>query len=175
MNVGVAPGQVPSTYLTIQGVQVVQNHARELKMDLRQTKDGGEVVWLANGRRYSLARKLFRKYEITISGSNECPPAISHLWRGSVVMIGSIRHMEIPGDIADADIKQVFGRDPVADSVRRFVLDESGEPIQAVHGTPGIFMTRMRPLLKVMIDTNDSSQDEWGATVDWTLTGTETE
>lgn len=171
MIIGISPDQVPCTYLTIQGVQIVQNHMRELKMDMNPTSAGGGNVWLGNGRRYSLARKSFRKYEIKISGNNECPPAISHLWRGMIVDIGCIRHMEIPGDIADADLP----RRVVEGSLRRFKLNEDGEPVQVDHGTPGIFMTRFRPLLKIMIDDRQSSADEWAASVDWSLTGTETE
>lgn len=156
---------IPWTYLTVDGVQPLDRSSRNIKASWSRIELGGEIVRLANGRRVSLRRRQFDKWKVTLSGDSIRKPALDHLRIGDIVELGWPGHFDLDGDVADADLP----RPAVPGSIRRFKRDSS----QVAHGTPDILFTAFRPLLTVMIDNIDVTEDEATATVSWTLTGEE--
>lgn len=159
---------IPWTYLTIDGVQPLDRTARGIKAQWSLIEIGGDIVRLANGTRRSLRRRQFDKYKVSLNGAADRKPAIDHLKKGMIVVLGWPGHMDLPGDIADADLP----RPAVPGSIRRFG-QQGGQPVRLDHGDPGILFTAFRPLLTVMIDDIDVSEDEQDGSVSWTLTGEE--
>lgn len=156
---------IPWTYLTIDGVQPLDKASRNIRPQWSLIEEGGRLVRLANGERVSLRRRQFNKYKITLSGESVRKPAIDHLAKGDIVELGWPGHLDLDGDVADNDLP----RPPVPGSVRRFL--RTGEAVE--HGTPGIVFTAFRPLLQIMIDDIDVTEDEQNASVSWQLTGEE--
>lgn len=156
----------PSTYLTIDGIVLVDRQMRKVDQTLSQIDEGGKNVRLANARAYSLARKAFRKYKSTITMTVDCLPALSGKWRGDVITVGCIRHREEKGDVPDAQLV----RPPVPGSVRRFVVGPDGLPKEVPAGTAGIYMTRYRPIIQFVIDDISESKAEWDGQDQITLT-----
>ena len=159
---------IPWTYLTIDGVRPLNRTATNIKAQWSRIEIGGDIVRLANGTRRSLRRRQFDKYKISISGDSLRKPAIDHLSKGDTVVLGWPGHFDLAGDIAD----NALPRPAVPGSILRFG-EFDGRPVQLDHGTPGVIVTAFRPVLMIMIDDVDVTEDAGGSTVSWTITGEE--
>jgi hypothetical protein len=159
---------IPWTYLTIDGVRPLNRTARNIKAQWSRIEVGGDIVRLANGTRRSLRRRQFDKYRVTLSGEAVRKPAIDHLRKGDVVVVGWPGHFDLPGDVADADLP----RPAVAGSILRFG-EVDGMPVALAHGAAGVLVTAFRPVLSIMIDDVDVNEDAAGASVSWTISGEE--
>lgn len=156
------------TWLTIDGIKPLDRTTRDLKAQLSRIEVGGEIVRLANGERRSLRRRQFDKYRCDLSGDAVRKPALDHLRKGDTVVIGWPGHLDLPGDVADADLP----RPAMPGSILRFG-EQDGRPIQLNHGDEGVLVTAFRPILTIMIDDLDVTEDVKRAAVNWRLIGEE--
>lgn len=161
---------VPWTTLTIDGVRPLNKAALNITCDLSLVEEGGEIVPLANGKMRSLRRRQFNQYQIDLSGESTRKPAIDHLRKGQVVEMGVPAYIDLPGDVADADLT----RPAVPGSIFRFG-EVNGEPVMLNHGDPGVRTTAFRPLLTVMILTVQSTQRNGDARATWSISAREAE
>lgn len=157
---------VPWTYLTIAGVTIFRRHARDIKVSRSKIQEGGDLVRLANGERVSLRRVQFDKDKVTISGAAARKPAIDHLARGDTVEVGLPGWIDLPGDVADEDLKHV----PQAGSVKR-IAEVDGKVVELEHGDPLIVCTAYRPTMTIMIDDVSVDDEDQAATTSWSITG----
>lgn len=158
---------IPWTYLTIAGVTIFRRHARDIRVSRSKVKEGGELVRLASGVRRSLRREQFRGKDIvTISGSAARKPAIDHLEIGDTVEVGLPGWIDLPGDVADADLKHV----PQPGSVKR-IGEVDGRVVELERGNPLIVCTAYRPTMSIMIDDVTVDDEDQAAMTSWTITG----
>lgn len=154
--------------LTIDGVKPLDKTSRNVKVDLSKIEAGGDIVRLANGTRRSLRRRIFDKYKVSLSGEAVRKPALDHLARGDVVVLGLPVHIDLPGDVADSALP----RPAVAGSIVR-IGETDGQPVVLAHGEPGVLATAFRPVLTVMIDEIQINEDVQNAKVSWSISGEE--
>lgn len=157
---------VPWTYLTIAGVTIFRRHARDIKVSRSKVKAGGDLVRLASGVRKSLRRVQFGKKDIvTISGSAARKPAIDHLEIGDTIVVGLPGWIDLPGDVADANLRHV----PQAGSVKR-IAEIDGRVVELPHGDARIVCTAYRPTMTIMVDDVNVDDEDQAAKTSWSIT-----
>lgn len=159
---------IPWTWLTINGAKPLDRTTRNVRAQLAFIETGGEIVRLANGIRRSLRRRQFDKYRFTLSGEAARKPALDAIRKGDTVVLGWPGHIDLPGDVADADLP----RAAMPGSILRFG-EVDGMPVQLAHGAAGVMVTAFRPILTVIVDDLDVTEDVANASVSWSLTGEE--
>lgn len=135
-----------TTLLRLHGIGVPPYSARGLADTLTPIAAAKNLRRTINGQLRDVSASQFQKYAITISGSDQQPPACDGVWPGRQITVEMIQELCFEADTDGP------GRTPVAGSER----EESG-------------FTFYRPVLEVLITTFEVRKDEYGAVVSWTL------
>ena len=132
------------TDLVLTGLGVVPYSARGLRDNLRPI-DAGALRRTVNGTLKDVTDTAFRKYRISLSASDQEPPALDSAWRGMEVTV---------------------------DCVSKLAYATGGSPGRTVvpgsSYTEGAF-TIYRPRLTMLIVDWTQDRDEWEAGVSWSL------
>lgn len=153
-----------STILKLVGMGLPPYSARGLKQTLEPIGAAAQLKRTINGDLNDVSDPLMRKYQSTISGTDQNSPAVGYCWPGTQLDVWSIVELSVQGTIdptttesgttTDGSIgENVYGRPVVPGSVR--------------HADGFTFF---RPLLTMLVTGWNINTDEWGAVVDWTLT-----
>lgn len=140
-----------NTILVLTGVGIPPYSARGLVQELRPIGASSQLRRTVNGALQDLADPLFQKYESTITGDDQDPPALGQSWPGMLITVDCIQEIAQAGEI-ETDDTENFERVPVPGSIR--VADG---------------FTFYRPRLGMRIVDFQVETDEWGAKVSWSL------
>jgi hypothetical protein len=111
-----------------------------------QAKGADKLARTVNGGLVDLSAPQMRKYQLTITGNDQAPPALDGLWVGMVVHVDSLVEMAYLTTGGSA------GRPAVSGSVR----------------TEDAF-TYYRPQFTMMVVDSQVEREEWEANVPWSL------
>jgi hypothetical protein len=141
-----------TTLLSLAGYNQPPYSTRGLQQTITPIGQATQLVRTVNGALTDLSAAQFRKFSITINGSNQVqPPALDGVWPGAGMLMEAIVEMGIEGVGTDADTDD-FDRPPVAGSIR----------------TEGDF-TFYRADLDCMVVSFTITRDEWGELINWSL------
>ena len=132
------------TDLVLTGLGVTPYSARGLTERLGPT-DAGALRRTVNGTLVDVSDTAFRKYALSISASDQEPPALDIAWRGLQVVV---------------------------DCVSRLAYVTGGSPGRTiVPGSSGVVggFTTYRPRLTMLVVDWSQDRDEWQAGVGWSL------
>lgn len=146
-----------NTVLSLSGVGVPPYSARGLRQTLTPVDAARQMHRTVNGTLRDFSAPQFRKYESTITGTDQQPPACDGVWPGQEVTVDCIVELAVQGEVdatdtGATDATEALGRTPVAGSTRT----ESG-------------FTFYRPKLNMRVTSFSIERDEWGAQVRWTM------
>jgi hypothetical protein len=133
-----------TTLLVISGQGVSPYSARGLTQTLEPIAAAASMRRTINGELKDLSRVQFRKYASTISCNDQAAPAVEGVFPGMLLTVDCV---------AELSYKTVGG------SASRTVVASR---------TDGDY-TFYRPRLSMRVVTFNMSQDEYGATVQWSL------
>lgn len=136
-----------STLLVLSSTGIPPYSARGLKQTLTPIGAAANLKRTINGELLDLGDEVLRKYASSITGSDVDPPAMDMVWPGTAVTVTCIQELS-QTDATDV----VLGRTPAGGSTR--------------HADGFVFY---RPVLSMKVVGWDSTIDEWGRVVDWTL------
>ncbi len=132
------------TDLVIVGLGIVPYSARGLTERLEPI-DAGAVRRTVNGTLVDVSDTAFRKYGLSISASDQEPPALDGAWRGLQVVV---------------------------DAVSRLAYATGGSPGRTIVPGSSVVVggfTTYRPRLTMLIVGWSQDRDEWQAGVGWSL------
>jgi hypothetical protein len=135
-----------TTLLHLHGIGVPPYSARGLTDTLTPIAASRNMRRTINGRLRDVSAPQFQKYAITISGSDQQPPACDGVWPGRRITVEMIQ------ELCYETATDGPGRTPVPGSER-------------VEGD----FTFYRPVLDVLVTNWEVRKDEYGAVVSWTL------
>lgn len=133
-----------TTLLAIAEIDVPPYSARELSQTLQPISGAGNMRRTVNGELVDLSASQFRKYQSTISCSDQQSPALEDIWPGMTLTVDCV---------AELAYKTATG------SAHRTVVATR---------TEGAF-TFYRPRLVMKVVDYQISVDEYGAEVGWSL------
>lgn len=136
-----------TTFLTLSAMGVPLYSARGLQTTLAPIDGSGQTARNWNGGLMDLSLPNFRKYRLTIQGSDQQPPAIDNIWPGMACTIGWPKELAYATGHTGSP-----GRSVVSGSSR----------------TEGGF-TFYRPSFSCLITNFEQDDAEWEAGTDWTL------
>lgn len=138
------------THLVLIGMGVPLYSGRRLTNTITPIEQAKYQRRTINGRLVDLSVTQFQKYEGEISCTDQAPPAIDGVWPGRVLTMWSAAELS-------------------------FLTATSGPDRPAVSGSERIEgdFTRYRPILAVMLGKWTLRQDDFGASIGWTLPFTE--
>jgi hypothetical protein len=143
--------------LALTGMGVTPYSSRGLQQSLKPIAASVQTRRTVNGALHDVSDPIFRKYESTITGEDQDPPAVEGVWPGMQLVVDCIVEIAVLGvfeDITDGstgdDVE--FDKPHVPDSVRN----------------DGTF-TYYRPRLTMLITGFEVERDEWGAVVSWAM------
>lgn len=134
------------TLLSLSGIGVPPYSGRGLTQTLEPIDQAANLQRTINGFLLDLSTAQFRKYKSTISGADQRPPSCDGVWPGQEVVVDCIAELAYP-------YAETAQRDEVSGSS----YEEAG-------------FVFYRPQLTMIVTGFQSSQDEWGATVSWSMT-----
>jgi hypothetical protein len=130
---------------------------------LRRTINGN-LVWVGN--------KGHRKFQSLISCKDKASPALSGMWKGSLLKVGCIQSLTqiVPQRIEQIQLEREALSLHLYESSGKFWLAEKAEDrwIEIPSAFPGGFIT-YRPLLLMVVNNYQLETDEWGLEVGWSL------
>lgn len=135
------------TVLRLIGVSVPPYSARGLKQSIAPIDQASNNRRTVNGDLVDISFSGFRKYKSTISGTDQRPPNFDGSWPGLTVTVDCIAELSFTPDEG-----QTRQRPAVPGSER----------IEGAH-------TVYRPRLEMKIITFSQDQDEYGASIGWSL------
>lgn len=135
------------TVLRMQGIGVPPYSARGLTQTLAHLDQAAQYKRDVNGGLHDISFDGFRKYKSTISGTDQQPPNLDGKWPGKVVTVDCIAELSFTPDESE--------------SAQRPIVPGS-EQVVGAH-------TTYRPRLTMMVTSYNSSQDEYGRDVNWSL------
>ena len=125
-----------------------------------------------NGKLMCVGDKGHRKFQSTISCTDQAPPAFEKLWAGARLEVGCIQSLTQAVPVGAVTV--FLEREPLT----CHAFDSLGKmcPLEKVEGTcvflpprfPGGFIT-YRPSLIMLVKGYHLETDEWGASVGWRL------
>jgi len=134
-----------TTLLVLSGIGVPPYSARGLTQTLEPIEAAGNLRRTINGKLKDLSVDQFKKYHSSITGIDHNPPAVDGVWEGKVVTVDCVAELCYPE-----------GGSPA-----RTVVDGSSR-------TENGFVF-YRPRLTMIVTGFSSNQDEWQASVNWTM------
>lgn len=148
-----------TTILALTGMGIPPYSARGLTQTLGHIDGAVQQRRTINGTLTDISDSLFQKYNSTISGSDQQPPALEGKWPGLILTVDCMVELAITGEVGYDTTDEPtttegspFDRPVVPGSVRH----ETG-------------FTFYRPRLTMMVTGFTVTKDEWGAAVDWSL------
>ncbi len=132
------------TDLVLTGIGVVPYSARGLTERLQPT-GAGAVRRTVNGTLVDVSDSLFRKYSLSLSASDQEPPAFDGIWRGLQITV---------------------------DCVSRLAYVTGGSPGRTIVPGSSVVVggfTTYRPRLTMLVVDWSQDKDEWQAGVGWSL------
>lgn len=141
-----------TTILTLSAIGIPPYSARGLKQTLTTINAATNLRRTVNGDLEDVSDPLFRKYESTITGEDVDPPAFGLVFPGRILTVGCISELAIQDSTTDPLGPEDLGRTPVT------------WPARSADGF--IFF---RPLLTMRVTGWNTSEDEYGKVVNWTL------
>jgi hypothetical protein len=133
------------TLLVLAGIGIPAYSARGLRQQLEPIDGAANMRRTINGALNDLSVEQFRKYQSTISCTDQEPPAVDGVWPGRVVTVDCVQELSYPAGGTPQ-------RPVVAGSER----------------TEGGF-TFYRPQLTMLVTGFSVQRDEWGAAVQWQM------
>lgn len=136
------------TVLRLQGSGGVPPYsARGLKQTLSPIDQASQNRRTVNGDLTDISFSGFRKYKSTISGTDQRPPNFDGMWPGQTLVVDCVAELSFTPDEA-----QTRQRPAVPGS----------EKIEGAH-------TTYRPRLTMKVIGWNTDEDEYGATIGWSL------
>lgn len=164
------------TKLDLEGY-IIGGSDREISESLNPIEEGGSVRRTINGALRSISNPAFRKFAVSLSGSDLRAPAFSGFWLGEQVEVGCISELTKRVPASGSVIQQIaLERPPVAGSVA--VTDEQGNRINvisvngnlvAIAGQNRPLFVTYRPILQCIVTAWSQDEDEASAVVSWSL------
>ncbi|MCF7728698.1 hypothetical protein [Sulfitobacter sp. M22] len=156
---------------------------RDISENLAPIDGSAAVRRTVNGRLVSVASPNFRKYRLSVSGSDVEAPALGQLWPGdilSIVPFSFLTHFEqrpVNGwQNVDGEISVELAREPLNGSVEisrgngsqiaTFYLTSSTVRFQA---SDDDFYIKYRPKMSVMVTSWTQDESEISGSVSWSL------
>lgn len=141
-----------TTVFRLSGIGVPPYSARGLRQTLTPIAQAAQLRRTINGDLDDVAAAQFRKFQSTISGDDQAPPAVDGVWPGRTVTVDCIAELSVADDGEDPPGAPVLDRTPVPGSLRH---------------EPGFWFYRPRLTMRVTAFSIDG--DEWAAGVAWQL------
>lgn len=120
--------------------------ARGLSQTLTPVPASQQLRRTINGALVDFSSSQFRKFQSTISGSDQDPPALNAVWPGTELVVDCICEIAYESSTGGPDRQEVAGSIREADS-----------------------FTFYRPQLTMKVVNFTMQKDEWGAQVSWSL------
>lgn len=174
--------------LTLSGVGIVPYSGRGITESLSLIDQGKQLRRTVNGALTDLSLTAFRKYRVTLSGSDLQPAAVDGVWPGQAVTVGCITEIAKALTLTAGAGSVALGRAYVASSGRAVKADGDGIILTSgcVLTTPsannylatvdfsnaaltGEAFAIYRPSLSCIVTAFNVSRDEWGGSSDWTM------
>lgn len=138
------------TLLAISGPGVSPYSARGLTQSLEPIAAAASMRRTINGALRDLSQPQFRKYQSTISCADQVAPALDGIWPGMILVVDCVA--ELSYKTGGSPSRPVASVDSSEDATR----------------TDGGY-TFYRPRLTMRVVNYTESNDEYGATVTWSL------
>lgn len=150
------------TILKLVGMGLPSYSARGIKQTLEPIGAAAQLRRTINGSLKDISDPLLRKYQSTISATDQRPPALELVWPGKVLEVWCVQELAVAGtfDATTTDVGTTteplptgpFSRPAVPDSIRH----EEG-------------FTFYLPILTMRVAGLSTTTDEWAASVDWSI------
>ncbi len=176
------------TVLTLSGIGIVPFSSRAISETLAPIDQGAQLRRSVNGTLTDLSLTAFRKYRVSLGGSDMQPIALNGVWKGQAVTVGCVTEIAKAITLVAGAATVQLDRPFVAGSGR--AVRANGESIQftadvdlaTVTGPAyeaqidfndpllsGEAFVIYRPLLACLVTGFSSARREYDATQDWTL------
>jgi hypothetical protein len=176
------------TVLTLSGIGIVPYSSRGITESLSLIDQGRQLRRTVNGALTDLSLTAFRKYRVTLSGSDIQPVAVDGVWPGQAVTVGCVTEIAKALTLTAGAGSVALGRNYVAGSGR--AVKANGDEIILTSGcvlsTPyansylatvdfsntslsGEAFAIYRPTLSCIVTAFTIGRDEWAASTDWTM------
>lgn len=140
-------GPDEDTLLVMSGIGIPRYSARGIVQTLDHIPEASNVMRNINARLRDVSAPQFRKYQSTISCTDQNVPALDGVWPGTEVVVECVQELSYPVGAINPD------RRPAVSGSER---EENGF----------IFY---RPILEMMVVNYTTRSDEWPADVQWQL------
>lgn len=176
------------TKLDLGDIAMLPGSDRSISETLEPISEAAQLRRTINGRLVNTGDQAFRKYRISLSGTDLRPPALDGIWPGMAIEISAITELTkrdaTPVLLTLPDGTRVrkvdLGREPVPGSVTVKNTDNVGISMIAVAGA-SVYLDRQvgevyvtyRPRLSCIIENWSSDEDEAAASVSWSLSALE--
>ena len=120
--------------------------ARGLSEKLSPVPASQQLRRTINGNLVDFSSEQFRKFQVSISGSDQDPPALNAVWPGTELVVDCISEIAYESSTGGPDRQEVAGSIREADS-----------------------FTYYRPQLTMKVVNFQLDKDEYGAQISWTL------
>lgn len=176
------------TVLVLSGIGIVPFSARGLSETLAPIDQGSQIRRSVNGALTDLSLTAFRKYRLTISGSDMQPVALNGVWRGQAVTVSCITELAKAVTLVAGAASTVLDRPFVAGSGRAvrpngdwIALSDDVELTTATGpsyvanidfndaAVAGEAYVIYRPILSCLVTSFTTTRREYDAQQDWTL------
>ena len=137
---------VGDTVLRLTGMGIPPYSARGLSQTLTPVPASQQLRRTINGTLVDFSSSQFRKFQSTISGDDQQPPALNAVWPGTELIVDCISELAYESSTGSPDRQEVAG------SIRY----------------EGIF-TFYRPQLTMKVVNFSTNSDEFGAQISWSL------
>jgi hypothetical protein len=141
------------TLLKIQGIPFSDRVALGLTEKLSPIQEASQMLETIDGELDDLSLVQFRKYQVDISCSLFDLPALDGIWPGKEVVIDCVTELNYE--------EPTGGEGTPGEGANREIVPGS---VRVQNG-----FVFYRPRLTCLLVSFDSSKDEYGATVSWTL------
>jgi hypothetical protein len=142
-----------SSVLVLSGMGVPPYSIRGAQQDLSPIAAAAQLHRTVNGTLTDFSEAQLRKYQSTISCTDQQPPAFARHWPGKYVLtVDCIAELGVPLDTDLGDPGTINGREVVEGSWR-------------VESDFGFY----RPRLVMLVVGFTATKDEYGATTSWSL------
>lgn len=147
------------TLLKLIGMGIAPWSARGLTQTIEPIGSATQLRRTINGKLKDISDPMFRKYQSTISATDLAPPALEGVMPGMQLVVHCVKEFVIQGTIGSGttddnttEQETEFSRPAVPGSIRH----EEG-------------FTYYRPILTMLVTGLSESQDEWAASLDWSI------